>query len=184
MRPGSIQTDRLLLRPFRASDAADVQRLAGEREVAATALDIPHPMELWMAEEWIRICQQGRRRGDFYCFAIVAREDKALVGSIGLVISKEHERAELGYWVGKPYWNCGYCTEAARAIIEYGFKQLGLNRIHSNHFLGNPASGRIMQKCGMKYEGRVRQHVKHWDKFEDLELYAILKSEYEAGKES
>jgi len=178
MRPRTIQTDRLLLRSFRLSDAPDVHRLAGERDVAATALDIPHPMELWMAEEWIRICQQGRKRGDFISFAIVLRTDRSLIGSIGLVVNREHARAELGYWVGMPYWNAGYCTEAAQAVIEYGFDELHLNRIHSNHFTGNPASGRVMQKCGMTYEGRARQHVKHWGTFEDLELYAILRDDY------
>ena len=89
-------------------------------------------------------------------------------------------RAELGYWIGKPYWGQGYCTEAARATLDFGFEQLGLNRIFAHHFARNPASGRVMQKIGMTREGRLRQHVKKWDAFEDLELYGILKDHWAA----
>ena len=94
------------------------------------------------------------------------------------LIDKQNNSAELGYWIGKPYWNSGYATEASRAVLKYGFEVLGLNRIHASHFRRNPASGRIMEKIGMKYEGCLRQHFKKWGKFEDLETYGILRSEY------
>ena len=77
----------------------------------------------------------------------------------------------MGYWIGKPYWNQGFGTEAALAILRYAFEQLGLNRVYAAHFRRNPASGRIMQKIGMTYEGRLRQHVKKWGDFEDMEYY-------------
>jgi ribosomal-protein-alanine N-acetyltransferase len=99
---------------------------------------------------------------------------------MGLVINQKHESAELGYWIGKPYWGNGYGTEAAKAVLHYGFTVLGLNRIYATHMSRNPASGRVMEKIGMKYEGCSRQHVKKWDVFEDLKMYAILKSEYES----
>ena len=97
------------------------------------------------------------------------------------MIEPEHARAELGYWIGKPYWRNGYATEAARAILQYGFGQLGLNRIHAGHFTRNPGSGRVMQKIGMTHEGHQPRHVKKWDRFEDLELYGILHSQYDSG---
>jgi RimJ/RimL family protein N-acetyltransferase len=84
----------------------------------------------------------------------------------------------LSYWIGKAHWGRGYCTEAGRTILEYGFTKLGLNRIHANHISRNPASGRVMQKLGMIHEGRGRQHAKHWGVFEDLEFYAILRNEW------
>ena len=97
------------------------------------------------------------------------------------MLSPPHANAEMGYWIGKPYWNRGYGTEAAGGVLRYAFEQLGLNRVYAAHFRRNPASGRIMQKIGMTYEGCLRQHIKKWDTFEDMEYYGILRSEYLAG---
>jgi RimJ/RimL family protein N-acetyltransferase len=180
----TIETERLILRPFILDDAPEVQRLAGEREVAANTLTIPHPYEDGMAEEWISTHQGGFEKGELVNLAITRRSDGALVGAIGLVVQPQHERAELGYWVGKPYWNQGCCTEAARALVGYGFETLGLNRVYSHHFARNPASGRVMQKIGMIHEGRLRHHFKKWGVFEDSEQYGILKSEYQHRSES
>ena len=83
----------------------------------------------------------------------------------------------MGYWMGVPYWNHGYCSEAARALVAHGFQQMGLHRIYAFHFVRNPASGRVMQKAGMTYEGTLRQHVKKWERYEDLTAYGILRSE-------
>ena len=85
------------------------------------------------------------------------------------------QHAEMGSWIGKPYWNQGYATEAAKAIIKQGFEVMKLNRIHAHHFARNAASGKVLLKIGMKHEGTLRQHVVKWDKFEDIELYGILK---------
>ena len=83
----------------------------------------------------------------------------------------------MGYWIGVPYWNKGYCSEAAKALIGYGFDELGLNRVFAEHMVRNPASGRVMEKAGMTYEGTLRQHVKKWDRYEDLKVYGILRTE-------
>ena len=179
-RPELI-TDRLLLRPFTLADAPLVQLLAGDRDIASNTLNIPHPYEDGMAEEWISTHHEKFERGELVNFAIVLRNDDVLIGAIGLVINQQHENAELGYWIGKPYWGNGYCTEAAKAVLHYGFTALGLNRIHAFHMSRNPASGRVLEKIGMKYEGCLRQHGKRWGVFEDLEMYAILKSEYESS---
>lgn len=175
----TLQTQRLILRPFTLADAPDVQRLAGDREIAATTLLIPHPYEDGMAEEWIKTHPTGFQEGTGICFAIALRETEELCGAIGLRIHKINRNAELGYWVGKPYWGRGYCTEAARAIVQYGFEVLGLHRIYSSHFSNNLASGRVMQKIGMSHEGCLRQDTWKWGKFEDVELYAILKSDWQ-----
>jgi RimJ/RimL family protein N-acetyltransferase len=101
---------------------------------------------------------------------------------MGLVIEGKFRRAELGYWIGRPYWGNGYCTEAGQAILEYGFQALNLNRIHAYHFKRNPASGRVMQKFGMKHEGTSPQHIMKWGVFEDVELYGILRSGWESAR--
>ncbi len=174
----TLETERLLLRPFEPSDAKDVQHLAGDRAIADTTLNIPHPYEDGMAEEWISTHQPKFEAGGLVNFAIVLRGTGELIGAMGLVIAARFERAELGYWIGKPYWGNGYCTEAGRAVFHYGFSTLKLNRIHASHLTRNPASGRVMQKLGMVHEGRARQHVKRWDRFEDLELYGLLRDEW------
>ena len=174
-----LKTERLILRPFTLEDAPEVQRLAGDKDIADTTLFIPHPYEDGMAEEWIGKHQDEFDRGEVITFAIVHRKHKFLVGAIGLSEIKRHdETASMGYWIGKPYWNQGYCTEAAKAVLKYGFEVLNLNKIHAHHFKRNPASGKIMQKIGMKHEGCLRQHIKKWGKFEDLEAYGILKEEF------
>ena len=70
------------------------------------------------------------------------------------------------------------CSYTAHAVLKYGFEVLNLNKIHAHHFKRNPASGKIMQKIGMKHEGCLRQHIKKWGKFEDLEVYGILREEF------
>ncbi len=171
-----------MLRPFTVADAPIVQQLAGDRDIASTTLNIPHPYEVGMAEGWIGTHWQQFERGELVSFAIVLQTDGALIGAISLMnINQQHENAELGYWIGKPYWNNGYCTEAARAIMQYGFGALGLNRIYACYLSRNPASGRVMEKISMVHEGCHRQHTKKWGVFEDLEMYAILKAEYEHG---
>jgi len=172
----TLRTERLLLRAFRPEDAAVVQRLAGEREVADTTLTIPHPYRDGMAETWIATHAEAWERQERLTLAITA-EALGVIGAISLHLRPVHRRAELGYWVGRPFWNCGYATEAARAVIAFGFEALGLSRIHASHFTRNPASGRVMVKAGMRLEGTFRQHVIRWDRPEDLSQYAILKTD-------
>ncbi len=159
-------------------DAAEVQQLAGDRDIAATTLLIPHPYEDGMAEEWISTHRDGFDSGRQVVFAIVLTTEKRLIGAIGLDFNQEHHRAEMGYWIGKPYWSQGYCTEAAEMLLRYGFSQLGLNRITAHHFASNAASGRVMRKIGMTHEGCLRQHCEKWGEFQDAELYAMLKDEF------
>jgi RimJ/RimL family protein N-acetyltransferase len=171
----TITTDRLVLRPFRAEDAPEVQRLAGDREIAADTLQIPHPYPDGAAEAWIATLAPRFASGDSVAFAITRISDGALLGAIGLDITRDHERAELGYWIGKPYWGNGYCTEAARAVVNHAFDGLGLNRITAGHFAHNTASGRVMQNIGMTYEGHRYQEIKKWGRFEDLILYGLVR---------
>lgn len=173
-----LETERLILRPFCLDDAKDVQRLAGDREVAATTLHVPHPYKDGMAEEWIGSHEPNFKSGRFVDFAMTLRQSGELAGAIGLVINQKMNRAELGYWVGVPYWGQGYCTEAARVVLEYGFTQCGLNRIHASHFGTNPASGRVLEKIGMTQEGIQPQHIRKWDEYQDYVIYGILKEDW------
>ena len=155
-----------------------MQRLAGAREIAATTLNIPHPYQDGMAEQWIRTHRPAFENGTSANFAVVTRREATLCGAIGLRINPQDQNGELGYWIGVPYWGQGFCTEAAAKIVEYGFRGLNLHRIHAAHLRHNSASGRVMRKIGMVHEGRLRQHVCKWGVFEDLEKYGLLASEW------
>lgn len=177
-----LRTRRLLLRAFRPSDAPRVQSLAGDEDVAATTANIPHPYEDGVAEAWISGHAERRARGEGVVFAIeLTSSGEGLIGAVGLELDLPHERAEMGYWIGKPYWGRGYATEAASAVLRYGFEELSLERIHAHHFASNPASGRVLEKIGMRYEGCLRRHVLKRGRFEDLALYGVLREEQDVG---
>ncbi|MFB2772525.1 GNAT family N-acetyltransferase, partial [Pelatocladus sp. BLCC-F211] len=144
------------------------------------------------------VCACGRiqtGRFEYFVFGFLGRTDEArisaligrrvssdpsvLCGAIGLGINQKHNHAELGYWIGKPFWGNGYCTEAAQEVLRYGFEKLGLHRICASHFAHNPTSGRVMQKIGMTYEGCRRQHTLKWGEYIDVMEYGILKSEWQ-----
>lgn len=174
----TLHTPRLFLRPFELTDAPAVQRLAGAPEVADTTLLIPHPYPDGAAEQFIAGTHADLEKGENYVFAVTAASTGALYGSIGLKVASKHERGELGYWIGVPFWKRGYCTEAGQAVLRFAFTTLRLHSVNAHHFARNPASGRVLQKLGMRYEGRLRQHVKKAERFEDLECYSILASEW------
>ncbi len=175
----TLETERLLLRPFCMSDAPTVQRLAGDYAIAKTTGTIPHPYEDGMAEEWIATHAPNVRTGQSWAWAVMRRADEALLGAMGLGRDAKNNSAELGYWIGKPYWGNGYGTEAARAVVAHGFAALDLHRIHARHMASNPASGRIMQKIGMVQEGRLREAEVRFGERHDMVLYAVLRGEYD-----
>lgn len=169
----TLPTDRLLLRAFSRTDIPALVPLIGAREVAATTLRIPHPYSASDAE----VLFARLERDDEVRWAITLPREGTLIGGLGLRLERDHNRAELGYWIGVPYWGNGYATEAARAVVRYGFEVLKLHRIQASHFSNNPASGALLRKIGMKHEGTLRQHILKWGQRLDLEVYAILGSE-------
>lgn len=175
----TLRTERLLLRPFTLTDAAEVKLLAGEFEIDDTTQNIPHPYEDGMAEHWIGQHQEEVDAGKGVTFAITARNDGRLLGAISLMKIEAGHQAELGYWIGKPFWNRGFCSEAGAEILKYAFSDLGLIRVHVNHLTRNPASGRVIRKLGFSHEGSRKQHVRKWGKPEDQELYGLLKQDWQ-----
>jgi RimJ/RimL family protein N-acetyltransferase len=174
----TLETTRLILRLFRLTDAAEVQRLAGDRAIAETTATIPHPYPDGAAAAWIATHPDRYARGESVTFAVSRREDGELLGAIGLEIDPAMRRAELGYWIGKPYWNRGYASEAARAVVRYAFDVLHLRRVFAQHFGRNPASGQVMRKAGLLYEGRLRQHVVKWGVTDDMLVFGVLREEW------
>lgn len=169
----TLATARLVLRPFQLSDATSVQRLAGAREVADTTLSIPHPYPDGAAVSWIATHEGAWTRHESATLAVTEAE-AGLIGAISMRIELAQRRAELGYWIGLPFWGRGYATEAARAMIAWGFSHVGVERIYAHHMTRNPASGRVMAKAGMQHEGTLRRHFYRWGVAEDVALWGIL----------
>jgi ribosomal-protein-alanine N-acetyltransferase len=172
----AIYTERLVLRPFTLTDSPEVKILAGERRIYETTLFIPYPYEDGMAESWISTHQAGFYEGRGVVFAICLANG-ALIGAISLNKTGFFNSAELGYWIAVPHWNCGYCTEAAKAVVEYGFKFLKYHKVSARHFVGNSSSGRVMQKVGMRREGLLQDDVMKDGKYLSVELYGMVNPE-------
>lgn len=184
MSQPTLRTHRLILRPFTLADAGDVQKLAGDKTVAEMTGGVPHPYLDGMAESWIKTHRKGFDQERQAVFAVTLVADGTLAGSVSLMeISRAHRHAELGYWIGRAFWNHGYASEAARALIRFGFSSLGLHRIHARCLKRNPASARVMEKAGMLQEGCLREHQWKQDRFEDILLYGLLASEFKDAPE-
>jgi [ribosomal protein S5]-alanine N-acetyltransferase len=170
----TLETARLKLRPYSEADIAELVPLIGAREVAATTLRISHPYTEQDARAFLALAQEPGK----IWLATTLRSDGRQIGGVGLRVEDPHQHAELGYWLGVPYWRQGYATEAAGEMLRYGFVDLGLHRIFASHFRHNPASGRILVKLGMRYEGCQREHLRKWNQFVDSELYGVLRPEW------
>jgi ribosomal-protein-alanine N-acetyltransferase len=167
-----------LLRPFQREDVATVVRLAGVREIAATTLNIPYPYAEKDAETFLAKAAEDFRAGRSVSFAISELSGGGLCGAVGLTIVSAHKHAELGYWIAVPFWGRGYATEAASVVLRFGFETLRLHRIYAHHFAGNAGSRRVLEKIGMRHEGRFRQHIQKWDRFIDIENYGLMAQEF------
>lgn len=154
-----LHSPRLLLRPFTLDDAKRVQMLAGDKRIADMTAALPHPYLDGMAEEWIggHIAAWNARISVSY--AIVLRQTQSLIGAISYVAMRDDE-AEFGYWIGVPYWGCGYCTEAVATLIDFGFNTLGLAMQHARHLPDNTASSRVIIKNSLHYIGDVTMSLR------------------------
>lgn len=180
--PQELRTARLLLRSLEREDVPTIVRLAGANEIAATTLHIPHPYAEDDARTFLAKANEDFRAGRSVNFAVSISPGRELCGAVGLTIAETHKRAELGYWIGVPFWGRGYATEAASAAVAFGFETLHLRRIYAHHFAGNTASQRVLEKIGMRHEGQSRQHIRKWDRFVDQENYGLLAEEFRGGE--
>lgn len=150
MNQPQIETERLLLAPFHPADSKEVQRLAGNFSVSSKTLNIPHPYKDGMAEQWIAAHSKQWAERQQAVFAVRSKDGDHLVGAISLEFNSESQ-AELGYWIGEPYWGKGYATEAAQALVSFAFNGMNLSKITARYLSTNKASGRVMEKIGMKH---------------------------------
>ena len=172
-----LETRRLRLRPLTMRDERDMYRYASDPEVSRHVLWDAHesPRDTRSA---LRSAIRQYRSGAPGSFAIERRSDRRMIGTIGFMwINCEHRSTEVGYSLARDCWNFGYATEALAAVLDFGFDTLGLHRIEAQHETDNPASGRVMEKCGMTLEGTLRGRVFNKGRFSDVRLYAILRED-------
>ena len=172
-----LSTARLRLRRFGAEDAAQVQNLAGDAEVADTTAVIPHPYPDGAAQAWIAGHADDWAAAKSVTWAITRSRDGALLGAMALGLRLADRHAVAGYWVGREHWGQGVATESLSAVLAWGFDALGLHRIEATHLRRNPASGRVMEKTGMRVEGVKRESVCKDGRMEDVVLCALLASD-------
>ncbi|MEX0740600.1 MAG: GNAT family N-acetyltransferase [Pseudohongiella sp.] len=173
----SLATERLLLRPFQATDAAQVQLLAGNPNVANMTTNIPYPYVEGEAENWIAGHADEWQRGSAAIFAICLRSNAELIGAAGLMTIHNGD-AELGYWIGEPHWDNGYASEAVDTLIGFGITSCELTRIHAHHLSRNPASGKVLRKAGLKRLSKGSISARDGVTQEDAEFYELIVTDY------
>lgn len=176
----NIETPRLQLRRLERRDAQDIYAYSKDPDVARYVL--------WQAQssvsearEYIRYMLGRYRRDEPSSWGIIDKMDGHLIGTIGYMnYDMENGVIEIGYSLAKWKWNQGYMTEALEKVIEYTFETMDVNRIEAMHEPENPASGRVMEKCGFKKEGLLRQRLYNKGKYVDVCLYSLLRGEWKS----
>lgn len=166
----TLKSETLLLRPFILEDASTVQKLAGNKRVSDTTANVPYPYDDGLAESWISTHESRWKNGEGLTYAVALIESNILVGAVGFVTIINAE-AELGYWIGVPYWGKGYCTEAVKLLVNFSFDDLGLKRVYAKHLARNPASGRVLVKAGFAHIGSTFEECRKHEGQVEIEEY-------------
>jgi len=173
-----LETERLILRAPRLGDAKAVAKLANDRRIAENTARIPHPYGIADAKQYIAWAHETQSETAF----LITLGDDTVIGACG-VGQVEGEKPEIGYWIGVRYWDKGFATEAARAVIDYAFDRFDYDALHSSARVTNPASRRVLEKCGFQWTGaglsrsRALASSVPVDRFRlDRGLWASLKS--------
>ncbi len=170
-----IETERLLLSSLTYEDIADCVEYANNEKAQQYTLAIPFPYTEEDAKNFVDLCKEEFNKGNSITLGIRIKETRKLIGSIELRL-KKFDKAEVGYMINEAYWNKGYTSEALKAMLSFGFRELHLNKIYAFHLLGNDASAAVMKKSNMQYEATLQQHVKKNDAYYDIALYSIFKN--------
>lgn len=165
-----------------ARDIPNIVKYANNPNISRTTLNVPHPYREKDAIGWINMANQGFEDQSRIIFAIALLPDDEFIGGIGLRINNRFNHAELGFWIGEPFWNNGYVSEAAKEILKFGFEEIGLHKIFATHLVENPASGKVMIKNGMVKEAELVDHIQKDGKYLTLIQYRITKKEFNNTK--
>jgi RimJ/RimL family protein N-acetyltransferase len=173
---------RVYLKSLSPGDAEAIATLANDYDIAYNIAEwgkFPHPYTVPDALYFIDDARRNLMDGVAVHFGIRLASNSELIGVTGISkIEQRNKKAEVGYWIGKPFWKKGYATEAVSMLISYGFDELGLNKIHAVTFGFNKASAHLLEGIGFKKEGTIKENVMHKNGMEDDLLYGLLKSEF------
>ncbi len=174
----TLATERLLIRRLTMEDAQDMFEYAQDPEIAGLGLWLPQPT-LEDSLQDLTETLEAYERGHYMSWAMELKAEGKMIGRIGLsAYSPRSRRAELGYALNRNYWGKGYASEAVGAVLEFGFRTVGLHRIEANALPENAASIRVLEKVGMNYEGKRRECTFIRGKFDDLNLYGLLEQDF------
>jgi ribosomal-protein-alanine N-acetyltransferase len=175
-----IETQRLILRQFKEEDAADMFNNWASDDEVTRYVSWPTHSNIEVSKKLLAMWIDEYSSQENYNWAIELKENGSVVGSIGLLnIDNNIENCEIGYCISRALWNKGITTEAFSAVINFTLNELGFERITGRHNVDNVASGRVMEKCGLKYEGTLRKiHKVNTGLLVDCKYYSILKEEY------
>ncbi|WP_046247501.1 GNAT family N-acetyltransferase [Hymenobacter terrenus] len=174
-----LETERLILSELRPEDIPVIVAHASNKRISDYTLNLPYPYSDKDAVYWLNQANQGYKSGTHYLFGMRLKPEQPFIGGIGLTVEPRFSRAEIGYWLAEPYWDQGYTTEATKAIIAFGFEQLGLNKLTSSHISLNPGSGRVMTKAGLVKEGELAEHISKQGVYYDLVVYGLTRTRYQ-----
>ena len=178
----ALETADLILRRPVMKDAKDIFRYASDPEVARYVLWEPH-RSLSETRSFVRFLRSRIRAGYPSSWVVTLKENGIVIGTIGFIwYSDENRSAELGYSFSREYWNRGFATQAFQAVIDAVFRSLPVNRLEAQHDVRNPASGRVMEKCGLVKEGILRNRILNKGEYVDAALYALLRSDWEKAQ--
>ena len=172
-----VVNDQIHLSEIQPSDKWACVEHFREKEIYDRTLRIPYPYTEKDFDDFMAIVEKKRQEeGNTFGWAIRNREDYLIggLGFDGLVPGKSH-RAEIGYWLAKPYWGKGIMTAVVAAACRFAFEQYGLIKISAHVFAGNTRSTRVLEKCGFQLEGYLRKHHFKEGRYVDAQLYALLK---------
>ena len=174
----TLETDRLILRGMRVSDAADMYAYARRPSVTEYLTWDPHTSES-MTREYLTYVGQRYRTGDFYDWSVICRADGHMIGTCGFTsFNCPADSGEIGYVLNPDYQGQGLATEAVRRVLDFGFTELGLHRIEAHFMEGNDTSLRLMERVGMTLEGYARESMRIKGRFCTVGTCAILRHEY------
>ena len=178
-----LESQRLLLRQFNLSDSFSFFKNCGKDEKASLFLSWNPHQNAYESEEYLKSVIEQYEDPKFYNWAIELKETGEVIGSIGVNHPEDKNKScQIGYYVGSDFWNKGIITEALKTVIDYLFEEVELNRVAARHDIENGASGRVMAKANMTFEGILRESKLKGNKFCSLAIYSILKSEWENNK--
>lgn len=173
-----LRGPRVDLMPPAADQIPATVRLLSEPSVAHWTLHVPFPYRERNAREWVRVATAGRRAGHSLVLTVVRRSDGEVLGGVGLHrLETWSTSAEVGYWLGRKHRGHGYATEAVSLLVRTGFTRLGLHRIEARVFPPNIASRRVVERCGFRYEGRLRDEARKDGRWRATLLFARLASD-------